>query len=461
MTKRITALLLAVMMLLAFSACDNGSTPPPPSGGDGTQGGGTAAGGNDTNAPGGLPSDTELPVVTEYQPDPDCPYRGYVGFGTTAGTFYVDNIALLDQGVGKFELIPQSDCEDASALPEFHALGATDAIVPEVVDDPLTAEGETATNHAVAAKAGETFMTGEKDWNFYQYKMKVYLADTSSSGDIYFNVTDENNYYVLSFNENGTNSVTCYKVTDGTKVNAQFTIIHDFPADAWTSVGITTTRTYIDIYIGGEMLLQIGNDEMVNNFYPYNGTDIPLSVMPKDEGGYAFGAPHPESVYLPVDPENVIHDGKGTYQNSTSTLPTMVFNKQVGDTYDCDETCGTENDENMNVAMYDFDNWDGDTTKTGYVGAYFEQGVTLTHIRWFGRAANANRNAGGYFEASEDGTTWVTLATIEANSACTTFETLAVAEDYVETVFHYVRYVSPKDGYCNMSEIEFWGQFAG
>ena len=198
------------------------------------------------------------------------------------------------------------------------------------------------------------------------------------------------------------------------------------------------------------------------NMYPYSGDIIPYSIsIWEATPEYQWGAPDATSIFLPVDPENVIHDGKGTWENHTDSIATMCFDMDERTFYDCDENCGTENNEDMNYAMYDFDNWDGDTTKTGYVGAYFEQGVYLTQIRWFGRAGDgANRNEGGYFEASADGETWTTIYTIEANSLCADFEFADIPEEFRTVAYKYVRYVGPDEGYCNMAELEFWGSYA-
>ena len=213
-----------------------------------------------------------------------------------------------------------------------------------------------------------------------------------------------------------------------------------------------------------------GNDgpkEYGPNEYPYDPEAhdvLPMSILPwTDEGygmGYGWGAPDATSIYLPVDPENVIHDGKGTWGNDVNHLATNVFDLSDDDNsiYDCDEGCSSENDENMDYGII-LEDWNNDTEKTGYVGAYYEQGVHLTQIRWLGRTANPDRYAGGYFEASEDGTTWTTLATIEENQVGD-FIMVDVPEEYQSVTYKYVRYVSPKEGYCNMNELEFWGSFA-
>lgn len=199
----------------------------------------------------------------------------------------------------------------------------------------------------------------------------------------------------------------------------------------------------------------VGGDEIeyLDDFYPYNGEVIPPSIA-----SYGWGAPDGESVYFPVSPENVIHDGKGTWNNMTDRLPTCVFDGDVWTSYDCDEEDTTPNNADMNVGIP----YDGEQPfPTGYVGAYFEDGITLTAIRWHGRAENPDRNAGGVFQASVDGKEWVDLYTIEQDSSCRDYENIHASdlpESCTTTVYHYVRYVSPQNGFCNITEIEFWGK---
>ncbi len=193
--------------------------------------------------------------------------------------------------------------------------------------------------------------------------------------------------------------------------------------------------------------------DYLEDFFPYDGDVIPASIAVS-----GWGAPDGESVYFPVSPENVIHDGKGTWNNMTDRLPTCVFDGDVLTCYDCDETEATVNNADMNVGIP----YDGEEPfPTGYVGAYFEDGIILTAIRWHGRPENPDRNAGGVFQASVDGKEWVDLYTIEKDSPCMDYENIHsddMPEECAGTVYHYVRYVSPQNGFCNITEIEFWGK---
>ena len=266
MTKKLIALLLvAAMMLVAFAACDKDEPAPGPgpggndtqnAGGDGTQ----APGGADTQAP-----DTQAPVDVSYQPDLECPYNGYIGIGIEAGKAYFDDIRVTDQGA-KLQLI-DTDFEDTAAFPEFHALGSTDAVTATQVDCPVQVlGGKDITNHAIEISTPSTLMTGDRIWNYYQYRVKVMPADNDTLINVYFAVQDENNYYVLTLGEEGNTKATCYKVTDGNKENAQFTIFNTVSLDKYTPISITLKRDFAEIYIDGECKLEIGNDALVNDY---------------------------------------------------------------------------------------------------------------------------------------------------------------------------------------------------
>ena len=202
------------------------------------------------------------------------------------------------------------------------------------------------------------------------------------------------------------------------------------------------------------------------NMFPYEGDVIPGSV------DYDWGAPDAESVYFAIDEAHTIHDGKGTWSNSTGTLPMMAFDGDYDTCYDCDELCGSVNDENMNVGLV-LENWDNDTTKTGYVGAWIEEGVVLSQIRFFPRAANLGREQGCKIQASVDGVEWVDLVVItELQYGGADYEFYDIDDD---TVYYYVRFLA-RDlaayqeyvddtateatdfrSYCNIAELEIWG----
>lgn len=180
------------------------------------------------------------------------------------------------------------------------------------------------------------------------------------------------------------------------------------------------------------------------NEYPYEGDVIPASISEWD-----WGAPDDKSIYFPVEEANVIHDGKGTWSNSVDTIASKVFDLDTTTFYDCDENLEFANTDAENIGIY------GDGTfETGYVGAKIEGGVVLTQIRWYPRTGHTGRAVGGVFQASTDGETWVDLFTIETEPISGDFEFIDIDDS---TVYHYVRYVSPSQGFCNMSEIEIWG----
>ena len=195
-----------------------------------------------------------------------------------------------------------------------------------------------------------------------------------------------------------------------------------------------------------------GDDGDEENMYPYEGDIIPPSVE-VDE----YGAPDADSVYLAVDPANVIHDGKGTWQNTMSTVATVAFDLNVDSSnyYDCDEK-----NEYVNTEEEDAVGIPGDGSfETSYVGAYYEGGVYLRQIRYYGRADQLGRMVGGQFQASEDGENWVDIGDpIEFAPIAGICDILDVPEDLRTTAYKYVRYVGPTEGYGNLAELEFWGK---
>ncbi len=203
------------------------------------------------------------------------------------------------------------------------------------------------------------------------------------------------------------------------------------------------------------------------NYYPYeHATDFEIGSIWMD-----WGAPRKDSVYFEIDIDHVIHDGKGTWSNSTSTIGTMVFDGLDDTVYDCDEGCGDVNTEDMNYGVI-LEDWNDDTTKTGYVGAWIEEGVILHQIRFFPRVANLGREIGCKIQASVDGVEWVDLVVIEANDMRGYDYELYDIDD--ETVYYYVRYLGRDQAsyleynegaletddyksYVNIAELEIWG----
>ncbi|MCD7830971.1 MAG: hypothetical protein LUI01_01690 [Firmicutes bacterium] len=197
---------------------------------------------------------------------------------------------------------------------------------------------------------------------------------------------------------------------------------------------------------------------------------------------YEWGAPDDESVYFVIDDDHVIHDGKGTWgstEDTESTSAKYVFDGGTDgmDTfYDCDENLSlTEHPNSLafgGIVLYEKglgEDWvagdadgdgvrdtdeDGNEIYTGYVGAWIEEGVVIHQLRFYPRSGMASRMVDGYFEASVDGETWVTLYTVEEEPGTGDFTFIDVDDD---TVYYYVRYVSPDEGYCNIAELEIWG----
>lgn len=222
------------------------------------------------------------------------------------------------------------------------------------------------------------------------------------------------------------------------------------------------------------------NKEPEANEFPYEVDD---ELMPLSITMFQFvGAPTADAQYFVIAPENVIHDGKGTYNNATNTIGTAVFDRDGTTYYDCDENCNyanTAGDSEYGIILEDA-NWNCETQdeaieagNSGYVGAYFEDGITLIQIRYMPRsgATMVARLTGAIFQASTDGKTWVDIGTVaEGDPMDGFFTTLDVPAEYADTVFHYVRMLGrphdtlddPTDtgtwSYCNLAEMEIWGK---
>lgn len=451
--KKLLAMLLAVSMLLVLASCSNDpelpNVPNPDSGAD------SSNNAQDTSAnQGGNTSDPE-----EYQPDLEAKFGGSVGIGTETGVAYFDVLKVVSKQSNRMTLLEEKI--EGEALPTFNywtsvggdwdkdAADFTLAVDPIVEYKEDTEEADK--NHVVAVNnemTGAAATIGETSWNYYQYSLKVLPADENSVINVYFCVEDENNYFVLSLGENGNTKVDCYRVKDGVKESAAFKIGYTMSLEEWTPVGITVNREIIDIFIDGVLKLSLFNPEFENQYYDYTGETVPSSIT---EAGY--GAPGEGLVYFPVLAENVLHDGKGTWGNNTSNIATMVFDMQMSTCYDCDENGEYENTDAELVGI------PGDGTfESSYVGAYFPEGVKLTHIRYSPRSGYGSRMSGGKFQVSTDGENWVDVYTIDETPAEGDYATAKVSDG--ETVYNYVRYVGASGCYGNVAEIEIWGNAA-
>lgn len=439
--KKLIAMLLLVSMLVALVACGNDKPGPGPVG-PGTEG--PAADGT-AGAEGDDPAETEEPEEEEpeyYVPDPEAKYGGMVGIGVESGSAYFDNLKVVSKQSNKMVLM-NTTLDKGDAAPEF-----TNGATVEVVIDPLGEykedEEEEKKNHVISSSDAMA-ITGDKEWNYYQYALKILPADETTVVNLYFCVKDENNYFVLTFGEEGNTKVDCYQVVDGEKKSAAFKINYALPATEWTAVGITVDREIIDIFIDGAKKFSLFNPEFENQYYDYSGDVIPSSIS---EGGY--GAPGEGLKFVPVALENVLHDGKGTWGNSTSMLPTNAFDMVMSTAYDCDEDLAYENVEGENVGIA------GDGTyATAYVGAYIPEGINLTHVRCAPRATYASRLNNAIIQVSEDGNTWTDLYTIDEAPNENDFATYKVADG--ETTYYYIRLSFAKGSYGNVAEVEFWG----
>lgn len=238
-----------------------------------------------------------------------------------------------------------------------------------------------------------------------------------------------------------------------------------------------TTEPPTDETTAGDDETTAGDVEYDRNEFPYevDGSMMPLSITNEDY----IGAPTADAQYFIIEDENVIHDGKGTYNNAANTIGTAVFDGNATTYYDCDENCNyvnTDADSAYGIVLEDWNCEDQtaaiEADNSGYVGAYFENGIKLVQIRYLARSGSTyvNRLTGAVFQASVDGTEWVDIYTVEAGDVVDGFfSDCDVPDEYADTVFKYVRMLGrPHDtldnpsntsdwSYCNIAEIEIWG----
>jgi len=440
--KRIVAILLVLTMIFAFVACAKDNDD----GKDTTGEGNNVTDTNDTTSGG---EETDKPKQKEYEPDPDAKYGGMVGVGGQGGVVYFDNLKVLSKGGYGNLYLNEFEDGDLSTFKYKTIDGNWDADQADwsITEDPLASADSEKINMVLQYTGdgtGAVAYTGDNIWNYYQLTVRVLPSTAETPFDIYFCMKDEKNYFVLTFGEDEGKKMNVYQVVDGKKDSAAFQIPITLKTEEWNAIGITVNRETIEIYINGILYYDLFNPNFTNNYYEYTGDVIPASVSVS-----GFGAPSETAIYFPVAEDHVIHDGKGTWNNAANTVATKAFDMDVTTFYDCDEQAAYADTEAEIVGI------PGDGTfETSYVGAWIEEGVIVTQIRYYPRDTFSGRMIGGRFEASVDGENWVTLGEIEEAPTEGTFAYLNVNDT---TTYYYVRYVGPTEGYGNVSEIEIWG----
>ncbi len=236
--KKLLALTLAIMMLIPLVAC--GEDPKPPVGG-GTDAPGTETGGDDTDPPAGDEGGDDW----VYVPDLEAKRAGAVGVGVETGSAYFDNLKVIDKASKRTLHLEELEGEMPALT---HGIGSADDWSIGV--DPVE-EDEEEPNHALTY-TGETSMAyfGDPKWNFYQFSVRVYPVDEATVINIYFLVTDEKNYHVLSINEDG-EYADCYQVVNGEKTSVAAKVYCPIPAGEWSSIGVTVERETVEVYVAG------------------------------------------------------------------------------------------------------------------------------------------------------------------------------------------------------------------
>lgn len=248
--KKILAIILAAMMLVTLVACSDDPEIPGPD----TNNGGTPGNTGDTSSDTSDKGDNQVDDWV-YEPDLEAKHAGAVGIGVEEGSAYFDNLKVMDKA-SKKELFYDEIEGEAPAM--TYGVGAAENWT--VAIDP-TDDDEEEPNHALSY-IGEKSMAyfGDAKWNYYQFSLKVLPADESTVINIYFLVTDAENYYVLSLNENG-NEADVYQVVGGEKTSVAAKVFAPVTAGEWSSVGVTVERETVEIYIAGAHRFSIFNPE--------------------------------------------------------------------------------------------------------------------------------------------------------------------------------------------------------
>lgn len=131
---------------------------------------------------------------------------------------------------------------------------------------------------------------------------------------------------------------------------------------------------------------------------------------------------------------SVINDNGGIYQDNQSNAPSKVFDNNASTFYDANTASGA------------------------WVGLNLNSKFQITRIRFCPRSTYNSRMTGGKFQASNSAdfsTGVIDLTTIATEIPAGTWGDVLVnnTSDY-----QYVRYLSPANGFCNVAEIEFYGQ---
>lgn len=248
--KKILALIIAMMMLVSLVAC--GDEPDIPAPDTGTPAPDT---GSQDETDGGEDNGGEDDWV--YTPDMEAKHAGSVGIGVEEGAAYFDNLKVIDKA-SKRELYYDEIEGEAPAL--THGIGSADDW--SVAVDPLETE-EDEPNHALSYTGDKSMAHfGNPQWNYYQFSLKVFPVDEATVINVYFLVTDAENYYVLSINENG-EEADVYQVVGGEKTSVAAKVYCPVAVGEWSSIGVTVERETVEIYVAGTHRFSIFNPDFV------------------------------------------------------------------------------------------------------------------------------------------------------------------------------------------------------
>jgi hypothetical protein len=109
----------------------------------------------------------------------------------------------------------------------------------------------------------------------------------------------------------------------------------------------------------------------------------------------------------------------------------------------------------------DFDSfYHGDLADGNWVGLDLGSPKEITMIKYAARQHWGSRMDGGQFQASSTADFSSDVVTFYTISGWPAYGTLTEQAITMSQTYRYVRYISPDNGWCNVAELEFWGDFA-
>ena len=169
------------------------------------------------------------------------------------------------------------------------------------------------------------------------------------------------------------------------------------------------------------------------------------------------------AAYASVEYYYVVSAMVGGVETANGTEAALRHPRLTGAIIGTAGSWGNDGDTIANV----FDNnlatfFDGPDANGDWVGLYFGASVSnaITLINYCPRSGSGSRMVGGVFQGANQAnfSDAVTLYTVATQPASGVFTSARITNT---SAFRYVRYLSPNGGYCNVAELQFYGNLAG